>query len=577
MEAPVTQSSSFGDRKGRHVLEWVPYLWRNELFPGQQPTGESGQVRLTSLVWLVLVPTLLLYFSLSFHLFEPDEGRYAEIPREMLVRGDWVVPYLQGEPYLDKPPLLYWLVMASYRVFGIHDWAARLVPALALHVCLLLTYLLGRRLLGERPAFWGALLLSLAPGFMSMGRLLIMDSLLTLWVTLSVLAGFEAQSGERLRWRWWLLAAIACGLGILTKGPVAVMLFAPPLWATRRLSGKGCPLPWSALAAFLAVVLTIVLPWYVAICVRLPQFAYYFLWEHNVLRFLAPFDHLEPIWFYGPILLFGFMPATFWAISFVRFLISGDETDRARRGSNLGFVLLSGGWCVLFFSLSGCKLPTYIMPAFPPLALAMGRYLAGSKWPARRATTCVLSASLLFLCAGHNLALPWFAGYRAPPARVDELRDLCEDLHIPVLCYPRNCDSVAFYIGRDDLRCFRSKQTHLLVYDMQQRPRTVLLLTHRHSLDGLRHALTPDLRITEVRHFGLGKLPGLSEAVSTRLAGLLGETSLGLCDLAVVERHSEPKGRELIAQSREPASILSSTGNPSATAALAPVFPTPGP
>ena len=113
-----------------------------------------------SLLILLVLPALLLYVSMSFPLFEPDEGRYAEIPREMMVRGEWVVPYLQAEPYLDKPPLLYWLVTLSYRAFGTHVWAARLVPALAIHLCVLLTYLFGRRILGERAAFYGALMLA---------------------------------------------------------------------------------------------------------------------------------------------------------------------------------------------------------------------------------------------------------------------------------------------------------------------------------------------------------------------------------------------------------------------------------
>src|SRR6202008_1592092 len=119
------------------------------------------------------VPAALLYPCLSFRLFEPDEGRYAEIPREMLARGEWIVPYLQGEPYLDKPPLLYWLVGLSYRVFGVQDWAARLIPALAVHASILLTYFFGARMLGERAGFWGACLLSLAPAFVSVGRLLV--------------------------------------------------------------------------------------------------------------------------------------------------------------------------------------------------------------------------------------------------------------------------------------------------------------------------------------------------------------------------------------------------------------------
>src|SRR4029077_13643414 len=97
----------------------------------------------------------------------------------------------EGEQYLDKPPLLYWLVMVSYSIFGVHDWAARLVPALAVHATILTTYLLGRNCLGERAAFRGALLLSLTPALIGMGRLLIIDGLLTLWVTLGLLAGWN--------------------------------------------------------------------------------------------------------------------------------------------------------------------------------------------------------------------------------------------------------------------------------------------------------------------------------------------------------------------------------------------------
>src|SRR5690348_5611145 len=186
----------------RSLPACLSFLWSRVLFPGR-PAQPEPAPRAALLILLVL-PGLLLYPCLGFHLFEPDEGRYAEIPREMLARGEWVVPYLQGQPYLDKPPLLYWLVMAGYRVFGVHEWAARLMPALAVHAAVLLTYLLGRRSLGERPAFWGALLLALAPGFLSMGRLLLLDGLLSLWVVAALLGAFEAVRGPRLRWAWWL-------------------------------------------------------------------------------------------------------------------------------------------------------------------------------------------------------------------------------------------------------------------------------------------------------------------------------------------------------------------------------------
>src|SRR5439155_11074919 len=135
------------------------------------------------------------------------------------------------------------------------------------------------RSFGEGSAFWGARLLSLAPGFTSMGRLLVLDGLLRFFATLGLLAAFEAIRGERFRWGWWLVAALACALGVLTKGPVALILVAPPLWFYRRLTKCSAPLTWRAVAASVAVVLAVSLPWYVALCFRIPDFGRYFFWE----------------------------------------------------------------------------------------------------------------------------------------------------------------------------------------------------------------------------------------------------------------------------------------------------------
>jgi len=543
----------------RRFIEWLPFLWSRVLFPGGCVAEEP--IRIRSLILLVLLPGIIIYGCLSFHLFEPDEGRYAEIPREMLVRGEWVVPYLEGEPYLDKPPLLYWLVGLSYRSFGVHDWSARLVPALAVHVCILLTYLFGRRILGERAAFRGALVLALAPGLVSIGRLLVMDGLLALWTILALFAGFESVRGARMRMGWGLLAAVACGLGILTKGPVAVLLVLPPLWAYRWLAGQACPVGWRRMMVLALVTLAVALPWYVAICVRLPAFAYHFLWEHNVVRFVAPFDHQRPIWFYAPILLAGLMPGTLAAIGFVRFLFSGDAVLSRWRSPALGFMILGGGWCLLFFSLSGCKLPTYILPAFPPLALALGCYLAHSSWERSIWPKVIGGAAFVLLCVGHNFALPWYAHYRAPMGRLAELKDYCSDPCTPIICYPRNCDSVAFYIGRDDLLSYRSKQTTDMVRFLQERQRTVLLLTHRHSLGSLRYALTPDLQVVEERHFGLSPIAGLPDRFAQKLTWVMGETSLGLCDLAVVERR--PAGQLILTKETKPSGVMPPHGDTS--------------
>jgi len=517
----------------RSLPAWIRFLWSRVLFFGRSSDDISW--RWPALFVLLVLPGLLLYPCLSFYLFEPDEGRYAEIPREMLQRGEWVVPYLHGQPYLDKPPLLYWLVMASYALCGVHDWAARLVPALAVHACVLLTYLLGRRSLGERAAFWGALLLTLAPGFLGMGRLLLLDGILALWVTVGVFAALEAVRAPRLHRGWWLLSAAACGLGVLTKGPVAVLLIVPPLWLHRRLTGTGAPIPWLSRVAWLGVVLAVAAPWYVAVCVRAPEFAGYFLWEHNVVRFFSPFDHLEPIWYYLPQLLGGLLPATLLLPPLLHFLGCGDPAAAARRTSGLGFAVLAGGWCVLFFSVSGCKLPTYILPAYPALALVFGFFLAHTPWPRPRRTAAIIGIGVAVQFAADYLVVPWYAQYRSPLGQWEPLARLCADPDIPVICYPRSAHSVAFYLGREDLPSYRSKEIHLLCHKLKQQPRTVVLLTHRNSLRGLCHALPPELKVVERQHFGLTPVSWLPRDPAKQLAHVLGDTALGLCDLVVVE------------------------------------------
>lgn len=519
----------------RTVSGLLRSLWRDILFPGAQLT-EPGGWRRGSLVVLLLIPAALLYPNLGFHLLEPDEGRYAEIPREMLESGDWVVPRLQGEPYLDKPPLLYWLIAACYRLGGIHEWTARLVPALALHATVLLTYFLGRRGLGERAAFQGAMLLSLAPGFISMGRLLLLDGLLTLWTTLALFGAFEAVRGPRLCWSWWLLAGLACGLGFLTKGPVILVLILPPLILHRWLTGTGCRIGRGAWSAFFLLAMGVAVPWFVAVCVAIPEFVRYFFWDHHVLRYMTSFAHERGIWFYAPILLLGLLPASLLAWPLLCFLGSPDETVRRQRPAELGYPLLAGGWCVLFFSLSSCKLPTYILPAFPPLALVLGYFLAHSHWqrspwPAR---TAGLAFALLLCC--HHLLLPWYAGYRSPMGRPEEVRRWCTDPATPVVCFPRGCDSVAFYLGRSDLKAVRSRDIDVIRDMVWHHPRVVVLCAHRSTLEGLKQLLPPEFHVAQSVRLELSDIPGIPKAWNRTAANLLGRTSLGLADVAVVER-----------------------------------------
>ncbi len=505
----------------RSLPAWVSYLWRTVLFPGT--AVDDTRVKLVSLLFVLVLPAVLLYPVRSFHLLEPDEGRYAQIPKEMLDRGEWVVPTLQGEPYLDKPPLMYWLVKISYTLFGVSEASARLVPALCVHFTILAVYLVGRRSLGERSAFWAAMMLTVAPGYLAVARLLLLDGLLTLCVTLSVLSGFEAVRTGRLKRGWWIASAVASGLGFLTKGPIAEVLLFPPLLAFGFLSASRLVVGWKNLALFAGIVIGVNLPWYIAIYLREPAFLKYFFWEHNVMRFVQPFDHLQPVWYYAPLLLGGLLPGTLLFVAYGRNLLFGSGEHRSAAG---GFWLLAGVWCVAFFSVSGSKLPTYILPAFPFLCLALGEYVARSKWDTRPATKGLVAAFALVLFVANSFVIPEYAQARSPFGRPDEVAKFVTDPATPVVTYPRGCDSVAFYTQRADFGQVRSKDVNQLMVDMHHRPRTVVLFTHRHSFDAFREAMPESLRVDESI--------SLDRPTRTLWEKLVGGTPWGLADVAVI-------------------------------------------
>jgi len=531
----------------RSPLAWGRFFFSDVLFSG--PANADTRIRRLSLFVLLVLPTALLYPTRSFHLLEPDEGRYAQIPKEMLHSGSWVVPTLQGEPYLDKPPLMYWLVALSYRVFGVTPESARLVPAICVHLTILAVYLLGRRSLGERAAFWAALLLSVAPGFVSVARLLLLDGLLTLCVTFSVLCGFEAVRTGTFKRGWWLAAAVASGLGFLTKGPISEVLLFAPLWVFGFLTRSGEPWPqgqsggldtpglaarvrpaavrWYWYLVFFLVVFAVNLPWYVAIYLREPQFLKHFFWEHNVMRFLQPFDHLEPVWYYTPILIGGLLPGTIILAAYLWQLLRGSSTAEAKPSLAGGFWLLAGGWCVFFFSCSGSKLPTYVLPAYPFLCLVAGEFIARTKWNTAFRTRALIGGMAMLMLAAHYIAVPWYARERSPYGRPELVDRFINDPNMAVVCFPRNCDSLAFYHDRADMKNVRTKSVNQLMVDCHHRPRTVILFTHRDSFIGFKKTLPPSLRIVET--VTLKRKGNLSV-----LDKLTGATPWGLCDVAVI-------------------------------------------
>ena len=533
----------------------LPFWWTRVLFPGTPHAGRvadsPSRAGMAGLALLLIVASLLFFLRLRAPLLEPQEARYAEIPRQMLQRGDWVTPTLHGEPYLDKPPLLYWAVMGAFEVGGVSDRSARLVPGVAGLLLVLVTYLWGRTVLGERAGLCGGAVLCLMPELIYRGRMLSFDILLALWVTAALAAAHVAMAGPRFRPGFWLMSALACGLGILTKGPVALALVAVPVvalaWIDPRLS-RPCRLGW---AAYLAVAVGVAAPWFVIVCLREPEFAAYFFWKHNVVRFLAPFDHARPIWFYLPGLLLGLMPWTLLLPGLARVVFDRSARTGDRRPQALGLLLGSSLWMLFFFSMAGCKRPTYLLPALPPLALALGWFvhLSAPRWrdllvrgnvTATRSAVVTLLGALavagtatamrfvrpdvgLFLCAGSLLALTLLV---ALPSRVSwavsatmalgtllagvwflqptynkqfsvreslrrHLRE--SDRTRPVVCYPQRYESAGFYLPDNPVRVFGVDQHAQMGAYLCANPGTLMLVKSGPAFDRLVAELPPAL------------------------------------------------------------------------------------
>ncbi len=323
--------------------------------------------------WLLaaLLAALWLATLNARPLFNPDEGRYAEIPREMLVDGDWVVPHLNGLAYIEKPPLQYWATALSYRLLGPSVFAARLTCALAALGTLALTALLARRLWGFDAGWRAAAVLAGTFMFVVMGQLLTLDMSLTFYMTLSLATFLLAQRAMQPR-NWMLLAWAAAACGVLTKGPVAAALPAAVLISYSVYSRDFSPFSRLHVKGGLPLFLLITVPWHWLVARRLPDFLQFFFVHEHVARYLTPSaEREESWWFFAAIFLAGSMP---WTPSALRVLSSGWRRASRGRATPDGFdaKLFLWIWVVfigIFFSLSDSKLAPYILPVMPALAL----------------------------------------------------------------------------------------------------------------------------------------------------------------------------------------------------------------
>jgi 4-amino-4-deoxy-L-arabinose transferase-like glycosyltransferase len=343
--------------------------------------------------------TLLLLagvcYALFFHglsdigLIGPDEPRYAAVAREMYQSGDYITPRLNGEPWFEKPVLMYWGVAASFAIFGVGEFAARFPSAFGATLCVFFIYFACRRLWGRPTAVWACLILASSVGYFAFARAASMDMPLTICLTMALvcfLMGYNSNSADR---RWWFFAFYAfIGFGVLAKGPVAIALPAMSLGCFLLFRGRLSEWKeWYPRYAW--VILAIAAPWYIAVTwVNGFEFVRVFFINQNLARFTSTVHgHQRPFYFYIPDFMMLTFPWTFLILPALR--RSLDRNDR---------ILI--WWTVIpivFFSLSGSKLPGYILPSVPAVIMLCAREITKGYSRAFRIAVFIEAGAMLFI------------------------------------------------------------------------------------------------------------------------------------------------------------------------------------
>ena len=331
-----------------------------------------GKESLLIIVLILFSASLFLIGLGTMPLTDPDETFYAETAKEMFNRQEFLTPYIFGKPQFEKPPLYYWLVIFGFKIFDINEFSARIASSIFGILGIIGVYLLGKILINKRTGFFAGIVLATSAKYLTLSRACVTDMVLGVFILYAFLFFFYGYLSRVGKTKWYLFSSILLGLAVLTKGPIGIFLpfviMGIYLILTKDIKRlKEIPILRGAL-----LFLAISLPWYFLMYkVHGKEFMDVFFGFHNITRFLHP-EHKwgDVFYYYAPVVIAGFSP---WAV----FLPLGiwqslREVDSKLKKTNLFLVI----WFLvifLFFSLSRTKLPTYIFPLFPALALLIGR------------------------------------------------------------------------------------------------------------------------------------------------------------------------------------------------------------
>jgi|SRR5882672_1287046 len=354
----------------------------------------------------LLLCALIWFAGLEYRgLFMPDEGRYADIARAMLDTGDWVTPRLNGIKYFEKPPLQYWATAGVFALFGIDEWTARIWPALTGLLCIAFTAFAARRLAPGPSWLLAALAFAGSWGFFLGAQFLTLDMGLTFFLCAAMLAFVLSRhetASARAERNWMLLAWAALACGVLSKGLVSLVIPGLALAAYCAVERDLSPLRRLHWLPGLALFAAIVLPWFLLVQEKNPEFLRFFFIHEHFERFLLPDHHRPgPWWYFVPVILVGLLPWTPAVPAAItrawKAPAEGFKLDR--------FLVIWAAVVVVFFSASHSKLPGYILPAVPAILLLFARHYPALSARLQRspALACVTAGVVLALTAA---ALP---------------------------------------------------------------------------------------------------------------------------------------------------------------------------
>jgi 4-amino-4-deoxy-L-arabinose transferase-like glycosyltransferase len=343
-------------------------------------------------------------------LWEPDEGRYAEIAREMVVAGDYVTPRDDFELYFEKPPLVYWANAASIKIFGANEFAVRLPAALFSIGQIVVTAALADAIFGATAGFFAALVLALSPLFFGFARFATLDPALAFFLTAALVAFYIAARDDSFSQpsarRWMLTSAAMLAMGTLAKGPIALLLGGAIamtwLAVERRLRQVAqMPLVWCGV-----IYAAIVLPWFMLMEARNPGFIRFFFIHEHLERYVSSNEHGWGPWFFIPIVIGGAWPWIFFVpLGWSEMRTDSNSADSAVDSDQRSAARFLAIWFIVvfvFFSIPRSKLGSYILPALPPLAIVAGYGLArlrGIEDARRQRFLAVVAVANLILAA----------------------------------------------------------------------------------------------------------------------------------------------------------------------------------